>query len=127
MLACEPLHQDRATGRQVREAVLNLLLERHRGVGQKRPVTQVEAELAMSLTNEIEYGQALFLVVQSQATAELLQKDRQTFGRAQEKHRVELGNVDTLIVQVDDEQEVQLTAAQAVLGRVAVGPRGLCR
>ena len=81
----------------------------------------------MSLANEVEYGQALLLVVQSQAATELLQEDRQALGRAEEQHRVELGDVDALIVQVDDEQDVHLTAAQAVLGRVAIGPRGLCR
>src|ERR1700679_2573978 len=83
----------------------------------------------MGLANEVEYGQALLLVfsVQSQAAAELLQEDRQAFGRAEEQHRVELRDVDALIVQIDDKQEVHFTRAQASLSRIAVGPRRLSR
>ena len=93
------------------------------GIGQECPVTQVEPELAVSMADEVEYGQALFLFVQPQAAAELLEEDRQALGRAEEKHRVDLGDVDALVVQVDDEQDVHFPTAQAVLGRVAVGPR----
>ena len=127
VLPRDPLHQDRAAGRQVREPVLDLLVERHRGVGQERPVSQVETEVAVGLADEVEDGQALLLLEQPQPAAELLEEDRQALGRAEEQHRVDLGDVDALVVQVDDEQEVHLATAQAVLSRVAIGLRSLGR
>ena len=95
---------------------------RHRRVGQQRPVAQVEPEVAVGLADEVEDGQALLVLGQPQPAAELLEEDRQALGRAEEQHRVDLGDVDALVVQVDDEQEVDLAGRGA-----GPGPSGARR
>ena len=107
--------------------MLDLLVDPDRRVGQQRPVAQVEPEVAVGLADEVEDRQALLVLGQPQPAAELLEEDRQALGRPEEQHRVDLGDVDPLVVQVDDEQEVDPPVAEPVLGRAALGVRGVGR
>ena len=47
--------------------MLNLLLERHRRIGQEQPITQVESKIAVSLPDKIENSEAFFLVLMIQS------------------------------------------------------------
>src|SRR5262249_23210362 len=120
MLPRNPLHQDRATGRQVCETTLDLLRDRDSGVGQERRESQVDAEVAVCLAHEVEHGETLLLLMEPKATAELLEKYRQALGRSEEQHHIDLRDIDALVIQVHDEQNVHITTAEAVLGREAV-------
>lgn len=48
----------------------------------------------------------------SAATAELLKKDRRALGGSQEQHRIDVGDVEALIEQVDGEDDVELAIAE---------------
>ena len=125
----DPLQPQAAAGRQVRKAAFDLAIEFSGRLGADRPQTRREAELAALGPDEIQYGQAFLLVVQAQATSQLLQVDGQALRGPQEQDRVQLGDVDAFVVQIDDEDEVDFAAAESLLRRaplvvVAAGRQG---
>ena len=65
----------------------------------------------MLLADEVEDREAAF-PRQAQAAAELLQEDGGALGRPQEEDRVDLGDVDALVEQVDGEEDVDLAVAR---------------
>lgn len=68
------LQLDIAALRDRHEAVLDFAAHAVRGVRQQRCKFILKIVLSVSLTDEIQYGQAFLLFAQTQATAQLLQK-----------------------------------------------------
>lgn len=104
---------NRTAGGEIREAAVDLLFDlAARGTGE-RPIAQVEAEIAMSVANEVEHRQAVLVAAPSQTAAELLKKDERALGRPEKEDRVDLRHVDAFIEDVDREEAVDLAVAQA--------------
>jgi hypothetical protein len=61
-----------AAGWEVRKAAFNLAIESSSGLGADRPKTRREAELAVLGSDEIQHGQTVLVVVQTQAASQLL-------------------------------------------------------
>ena len=61
----------------------------------------------------------------AQTSAELLQEHGHALGRPEEQHRVDLGDVEPLVEDVDGEQRPQLPHRQAAAGVEPLGVRGV--
>ena len=64
----------------------------------------------------INNSQTILFRRDSKTTAELLQEDCQRFRRPQEQHRVDLWNVHTFVIDVNNKYEPELTLHQPILG-----------
>ena len=87
-----------ATGREQREVLAHLALQ----VGdarrwQQRPQAPVEPELLVLVADEVEHREARLGVGAAKATAELLQEHCGALGGAKKQHRVDVGQVETLV------------------------------
>jgi hypothetical protein len=80
-----------AAGRQSAEALRDELSQLPRRVAEERAEPSVESELDMLTAGEIEDNQFAFARRASQATAELLKKDRGTLGRGKKSSVLTLG------------------------------------
>jgi hypothetical protein len=59
------------------------------------------------LADEIEHGEALVIAGATKAAAELLEINDVALGRPKEKHAVDLRDIDTLVEDIDDEEDVE--------------------
>ncbi len=66
--------------------------------------------------DEVENRQAFFVGMQSEPSAELLEVNREAFGRTQKKQSIHFWNVDTFVVEVDNEDEIHLASSETCLG-----------
>ena len=104
------LQPDEAASRQMREAGLDLAFKSAGRIGAERAKPRGKAELPVLCTNEVEDGQAVFMVMQAEPAAKLLQVDGEAFCRPEEENRIDLRDVDALVVEVDDKNKVDLSA-----------------
>ena len=93
-----------------------LLLHAVVGVVQQRGELLLEVVLAVGRADEVQHREALFPLGQAQAAPQLLEEDRQRFRGSQEQHRVHLGDVHALVVNIHHEQHPQLAPDQPLLG-----------
>ena len=75
----------------------DFLCEHAPGDAREGSVPEVESKRLVLMTDEIEHGEAWFVVGETEATSELLQKDRGALRRSEEQHGVDLGDVDSFI------------------------------
>ena len=87
------------------ETVLDLTRDAAVGIAEQSGEFFFEPVVLVCLSDEVEDGQAVLAFGQSQAASELLQEDGQGLGRTQEENRIDLRDIDALIVEVDDEDE----------------------
>ena len=116
-----------ATGREEREALLDLSLEVAATATQEGAETAVEAELLSMMAHEIENRALQLAVTLAQPSSQLLEEQRGTVGRAQQEQRVDDRHVNAFIEQVDGEEHVDAARRQIferalALGRRRVGP-----
>jgi hypothetical protein len=81
----------------------------------KGPESACETKLFTLSANKVEYRQTVFIWMQSQATTELLQEYSEAFRRSQKQHGINFGNVDTFVVEIDNEDEVNSAIPQSLL------------
>src|SRR5215217_258211 len=116
-----------AAGRKCREALLDLPLKASTTDPGQGAVAEIEPELRVLAADEVEHGQAWLVVGQAQPPAQLLKEDGGALGGTQEQHRVDGGDVDTLVEQVDGEEYPHLAIAKIPEGgpsRFLIGPGG---
>ena len=90
---------------------------------------EVEAELLAVIADEVQDGQHGLVLRPPQPSPELLQEDRGALGGSEEQHRVDIGNVDALVEDVDREdcldvglREDPADSAPALLGALRRSP-----
>ena len=110
------LQLDVAALRHGHEPVAQLLLHAVIGIVQQRGELLLEVILSVGRADEVQHGEAFLPLGQAQAAPQLLEEDRQRFRGPQEQHRVHLGDVHALVVNVHHEQHLQLTPDQLLLG-----------
>ena len=94
------------------------------GVGQQGGKLILEVIPLVGLADKVQHGQAFLVLLQPQATAQLLEEDGQGLGGAQEQHRIDLRDVHALVVNVHHENEANLAAHQPPLGGFSLIVRG---
>ncbi|KAF5041882.1 hypothetical protein DSECCO2_518460 [anaerobic digester metagenome] len=82
-----------------------------------------EPEVSVVVPDEVEDREAFLPVREAEAPTELLDKDRETLGGAQEEDGVHFGDIDTLVVEVDNEDEVDLPGDEVFLDGGTKFPR----
>ena len=102
------------------ESVLDLSAHAAGCVRQECCKLILEIVLPVRLTDKVQHGQAIFILSQTQTTAELLQEDRQGFRRTQEEYRIDFRNVHALVVDVHNENKAYRTGYQALLGGLSL-------
>jgi hypothetical protein len=89
----------------MRKARLDFIVHALRGIGTQSTEARRETKLAPMRSDEIEHRETFFVFVEAQSPAKLLKKDREALCRPQEENRVDLRNIDSLVIQVHDEDE----------------------
>ena len=107
----DPFQLDHAAAWQMGEVVFDLLLGRlvrppHQGA---EPL--LEVVVPVRLPDKIEDGQAFLPLVQAQPSAQLLEEDGEALRRPQEEDRVDLRDIDPLVVEIDDKNEANFVAS----------------
>ena len=76
----------------------------------------------MLLTNEIQHGEAALAGFgrEAETPAQLLQEHHSALGGPQQQHRVDRGDVEPFVEQVDREQDLQFAVLQAAQGVAAL-------
>ena len=69
--------------------------------------------------NEVENRETFLVVIEPQATAELLQENCQAFRRTKKQDRVDFRDVDPFIVEIHDKDKIDGTGAQSALNRLS--------
>ncbi|KAF5033845.1 hypothetical protein DSECCO2_602380 [anaerobic digester metagenome] len=89
------------------------------------PLTELEVFVVVS--DEIKDRQALLPCREAEPPPELLEKDRETLGGTQEEDSVHLRDINTLVVEIDDEDEMDLPGNQSPLdgGTLFLGTSGM--
>ncbi len=82
-----------------------------------------EVELRALMADEVEHRQDGFACAASQSSAELLKEHCRALRRAQHKERVDVGNVDALVEDVDCEQATDRSAPKVGKSLRAFGTR----
>ena len=90
------------------------------GVGEQGRKLFLEIVLLVCLPDEVQHGQAILVFCQTQTTPQLLQKHGQRLGRTQEQHRVHLGDIHALVVNVHHIEKTELPGNQPLLCSVAL-------
>ena len=114
-LLSHSLEFDYATAGQVRKLRFDFVVELRGRLATKGAESAGETKLFTLCANEVEYRQTIFIWMQPQSTTELLQKYREAFRRSQKQHGINLGNVDTFVVKIDNEDEVHRAIPQSLL------------
>ena len=111
---------DVTSGRQEREPVLDLRVERAAPAIDERDEPPVEAELPVLLADQIDHGQVRLALGAPQAAPELLGEHRRAVRRSQQQHGVDARDVDALAEHVDREHRPQLSDLEPAQRRVAL-------
>ena len=93
----DPVEDYLRAGRQIREALLDLSLEVAAAATQEGAEAAVEAELLSMMTHEIENRALQLAVTLAQPSSQLLEEQRGTVGRAQQKERIDDRHVNAFI------------------------------
>lgn len=104
---CHTLELDIAALRRFGKAFLDLRTKARRRMRKKCPQLRRKVVAPVLLADEIENRQALLAGCQAQPSSELLHEDGERLGRAQEQHRVYLGDIDTFVVDVDRKDDLE--------------------
>ena len=83
------------------------------GAAEQCPVANVVAILAPHLADEVEHRQHSLPFRPPQPPPELLEKHGRTLGRSEHEHGVDLGEVDTLVEEIDGEDGPKLPSPQS--------------
>src|SRR5262249_29928340 len=102
-----------ASGGKSGEVLFHVLGKTAAGRAGQRPVAQVEPELGVLAADEVQHDQACLIACTTQAPAELLQEDRCALSGAQHEDRVHSGQIDTLIEQVNREEDLQVAGSKS--------------
>ena len=114
---------NRTTRRHQRKARLDLLCDLLPRATDQGAVANVEAIVGVGLSDEVEHCQDTLALRPAQAPAKLLEEDGRALGRSQKQDRVDLGNVDALVEDVDREDRPNLAPPKS-LDRVDALPVG---
>src|SRR6476469_8830992 len=98
----------------MRETKFDFVIKSPRWLRAQCPKPCREPELGTMCANEVENCETVLLVVESKAASELLQVNRQALRWAEEEQGVDLGQVDALIVKVNDEDEIHVASTKLV-------------
>ena len=109
-----------AAGGQEGEALLDLLAEVLAGAAEQRAETAVEPELLAVVAHEVEDRAQRLARRPAQSSAELLQEEHRAVGGAQQQQRVDHGDVDALVEQVDREHHLHPPVGQVAQRRLAL-------
>ena len=101
-----------AASGEARESSGDRAVDLGAGPARERAEAINESEAAMCIADEVKNGKARLAFFVSKAAPELLQEDCRAFGRAEEQHRVDARDIETLIEEVAYEQDVDLPGAQ---------------
>src|SRR5205085_9204677 len=83
VLLGDPFELDEAAERNVKAVRFYLLIDALPRTVHQRPEPHLPVVAPMRLSNEVQDGQAIFPLVESQPASELLQEDSQALGRAE--------------------------------------------
>ena len=97
-----------AASGQEREVALDLTFDVASTAAQEGAEPAVEAELPAVIADEVENCAQSFLVGPSQASPELLEKEGRAFRRPEQQQGIDVWNVDTLVEEIDREDDVDL-------------------
>ena len=92
----DPFELNAATGRQVREIHFNLLIDPAALCSEQCTEFPVYPVFSVRLPDKIQYRQTILLWRMAQATTELLEKNGETFSRAQEQNQIDLRYIHAL-------------------------------
>ncbi len=95
------------------------------GAADQRPVAPVEAELPAMGADEVEHGAEGLALRPAQAAAELLEEQRRALGRPQHQHGVDRGHVDTLVEEINREDDANLAVGEVFQRRRALSRRAV--
>ena len=98
--------------RKKRKIVTYLPLDVGARSSEERPEPAVETELLSVRSDEVKDGANALPGRLSQASSELLKKERRTIGRSKEKKRVDVRDVHALVEEIDGEDDSQLAVSQ---------------
>ena len=106
----------RAALRNGREALLDLASQAFASRLEQRLELGCEVISPVLLAYEVEHRQALLARSQAQTSSQLLEEDGERLRRTQEEHRVDLGDIDTLVVDIDGKDELEPAVLQIIAG-----------
>jgi len=115
-LLSNPVEFEMTAAGQERKALLKVTLERPSWHARQSPVTEIEAELAVLLTDKIQHGQARLSRCVAKAAAELLEEHRDALRGPEKQDGVDIRDVKALVEDVDGEDAAQYALAHALAG-----------
>jgi len=116
-----------ATDRKVRESLFDIDFRFSTGASEHVPVTEVETDFFVLVANKIGQGENVFVFRASEATSELLWKDRCVFDWTQHEDDVDSGDVDTFVEEIDREQDRDFSVSQVAEYLLPVSATGFGR
>ncbi|MEI2699996.1 MAG: hypothetical protein V9E94_17270 [Microthrixaceae bacterium] len=109
-----------AARRQERELRLHRSFDVAAGAAEQGPVAAVEAELLAVGADEVEHRAVRLVLRSAQASAELLEEQHRALGGSEHQHRVDVGEVDAFVEQVDGEHDLHVACRQVAQRRSLV-------
>src|SRR5699024_9121569 len=111
-LLCDAIENHLSSWRQEREAVADAALELVAREPGQRAVLQIEAEVRVLEPHEVEHGENSLVLCAAESPPELLKEDCRGLRGPQHEDRVNHGDVEPLVEEVDGEQADNLAASQ---------------
>ena len=105
VLPGETVKLNGATGREVREILLNFLVDGKAVPWEERFQLGIDPVAAVGLADEVEHGEAVLTRCMTQAAAELLEEDGQALRGAEEQHRVDFRHIHPFAELIDGKEE----------------------
>jgi hypothetical protein len=100
-----PVQVDQAPRRKPGEPLLHLPVDALRHAPGERPEPVRKPEVPVLRRNEVQHRQVGLVLVEPEPAAELLQVHGEALGGPKQEHRVHLGNVHALVVEIHREDE----------------------
>src|SRR5712692_912978 len=113
-----PFQADNTPEGHVDTTVFDFLIDAPLRVVHQRSEPHLPVVVSMSLSDEVEDSQTILPIIQPQPTAELLQKDSEALGGAEQQNGIYFRNVNPFVVQIDDENKVDFTVDEPSLHRL---------
>ena len=98
----------------MRKAGLDFMIEPAGRMRAQGAEPRCEAKFASLSADKVKDRQAVLVVMEPKAPPELLEVHGQALSWPKEHDRIDLRNVDPLVVEIDDEDDVDLTANEAL-------------
>ena len=114
------IQDDFAPRRQVAEALLQLLDQSGAAGSCECPVAQIEPELQVLLSDEVQDGQHRLRWRPPQAAAQLLEEDGCALCGTKQEQCVHVGEVEALVEEVDGEEQLYFARPQRCGARLAL-------